>query len=209
MYAIKTPRLSLREISTADDEFILALMNEPAYIQYIGDRGIRTVENARTYILDKLTASYAKFGYGLYLVELKERPVSVGICGFVKRDSLEHADIGFALLREYWARGFAFEAASAVLDFGLGALDLKTVLGVTLPDNQSSIRLLEKLGLKFQKMIRLPRNDRANMLFSTEGGIADHLRDPMSPSVTPPAGVGGAPSVAADHKDVRHNRLAL
>ena len=172
MFAIETPRLSLREISTADDEFIFALMNDPAYIQYIGDRGIRTLENARTYILDKFAASYAKHGYGLYLVELKERPVSVGICGLVKRDSLEHPDIGFAFLREHWSRGFAFEAASAVLDYSFDALSLKTVLGVTLPDNQSSIRLLEKLGLKFQEMIRLPRMDRDNMLFSTECGIA-------------------------------------
>ncbi|MGA2018933.1 MAG: GNAT family N-acetyltransferase [Opitutaceae bacterium] len=172
MCPIKTPRLSLREISTADDEFIFALMNEPAYIQYIGDRGIRTLENARAYITDKFAASYAKFGFGLYLVELKERPVSIGICGLVKRDSLEHPDIGFALLREHCSRGFAFEAASAVLDYGFGALELKTVLGVTLADNKSSIRLLEKLGLKFQKMIRLPRMDRDNMLFSTEGGIA-------------------------------------
>ena len=172
MYTIKTPRLSLRELSTADDEFIFALMNEPAYIQYIGDRGIRTVENARTYILDKMAASYAKFGYGLYLVELNERPVPVGICGFVKRDSLDHPDIGFALLREHWARGFAFEVASAVLEYGFGTLKLTTVLGVTLPENQSSIRLLEKLGLKFQKMIRLPRIDRDNMLFSIDGRIA-------------------------------------
>lgn len=171
MHAIETPRLTLREMTTADDKFIFSLMNEPAYVQYIGDRGIRTLENARTYILDKFVASYAKLGYGLYLVELKHRPAAVGICGFVKRDSLEHPDIGFALLHEHWSRGFAFEAARAVLDYGFGTLKLKTVLGVTLPDNHRSIRLLEKLGLKFQKMVRLPRTDHENMLFSTEGRI--------------------------------------
>jgi len=172
MSVIETPRLSLREISTGDDEFIFALMNEPAYLQFIGDRGIRTLENARTYILDKFAPSYAKFGYGLYLVELKERQVSIGICGLVKRDTLEHPDIGFAFLREHWFRGFAFEAASAALDYGFGALGLKTVLGITSPANQASIRLLEKLGLQYQKMIRVPPIDRDNMLYSTEGGKA-------------------------------------
>jgi [ribosomal protein S5]-alanine N-acetyltransferase len=172
MSPIETARLSIREISEADGEFIFGLMNEPAYIRYIGDRGIRTPENARAYILDKLAASYARFGFGMYLVELKGGPEAVGICGFVKRDSLEHPDIGFAFLREHWSRGFAFEASSAVLGHGFGALGLKTVLGVTLPDNRGSIRLLERLGLRFQKMIRLPRVDRDSMLFSTEGGIA-------------------------------------
>jgi len=172
MSVIETPRLSLREISTGDDEFIFALMNEPTYLQYIGDRGIRTLEDARKYILDKFAPSYAKFGYGLYLVELKERKASVGICGLVKRDTLEHPDIGFAFLREHWSRGFAFEAASAALDHGFGALGLKTVLGITSPANQASIRLLEKLGFQYQKTIRVPPIDRDNMLFSTEGGKA-------------------------------------
>lgn len=172
MSIIETHRLSLREISAGDCEFIFALMNEPAYLERIGDRGIRTLENARTYILDKFERSYAKFGYGLYLVELKEIRVSVGICGLVKRDALEHPDIGFALLREHWSRGFAFEAARATLDHGFGALGMKTVLGITSPANQPSIRLLEKLGLQHQRMIRVPPNDSDSMLFSIGGGGA-------------------------------------
>jgi RimJ/RimL family protein N-acetyltransferase len=166
---IDTPRLSLREISTADDEFIFILMNEPAYIQYIGDRGIRTLENSRSYILEKFIASYAKFGYGLYLVELKGKQIPVGICGFVRRDMLEHPDIGFAFLREYWSRGLAYEAASAMLEYGRGPLGLKVVLGITPPGNQASIRLLKKLGLRYQRTIRVPPVDRDSMLFSTEG----------------------------------------
>jgi RimJ/RimL family protein N-acetyltransferase len=166
---IETPRLSLRELSTADDEFIVMLMNEPAYIQHIGDRGIRTLEKARSYILEKYTASYAKFGYGLYLVELKGQRIPVGICGFVRRDMLEHPDIGFALLREYWSQGFAYEAASAMLDYGRRTLGLKVVLALTSPGNQASIRLLERLGLRYQKLIRVPPVDRDSMLFSTEG----------------------------------------
>jgi ribosomal-protein-alanine N-acetyltransferase len=145
-------------------------MNEPAYHEFIGDRGVRTPANARTYILEKLAPSYAKFGYGLYLVELKGDRVPVGICGFVRRDALEHPDIGFAFLREHWSRGFAFEAARAVLDHGFGALGFRTVLGVTTPANQASIRLLERLGLRYQRMTRVPPNDSDSMLFSTEGG---------------------------------------
>jgi RimJ/RimL family protein N-acetyltransferase len=169
MSLIETPRMSLREISPEDDGFIFALMNEPAYHQFIGDRGIRTLENARAYILAKLTPSYARHGYGLYLGELKETRVPIGICGFVKRDALEHPDIGFAFLREHWSRGLAFEAARATMDYGFGALGLKTVLGVTSQGNQASIRLLEKLGLRYQRMVRVPPVDRDSMLFSTEG----------------------------------------
>lgn len=170
MSVIETHRLSLREISIGDAEFIFALMNEPAYHEFIGDRGVRTPENARTYILEKLAPSYAKFGYGLYLVELKGEKTPVGICGFVKRDALEHPDIGFAFLREHWSRGFASEAARAALDYGFAALAMKTVLGVTMPANRASIRLLERLGLRYQGMTRVPPNDRDSMLFSTEGG---------------------------------------
>jgi RimJ/RimL family protein N-acetyltransferase len=173
MSVIETPRLSLREITTGDAEFVFALMNEPAYHQHIGDRGIRTLENARTYILEKFTLSYARFGFGLYLVELKEGKIPVGICGLVKRDALLNPDIGFAFLQEHWSRGFAFEAACAALDYGFGTLGLKTVLGITSPANQASIRLLEKLGLQYQRMIRVPPNDRDSMLFSIEAEMAE------------------------------------
>jgi RimJ/RimL family protein N-acetyltransferase len=168
MSVIETARLSLREISTGDDAFIFALMNDSSYLQYIGDRGIRTLENARTYIQEKFVRGYARFGHGLYLVELKSSQVSVGICGLVKRDGLEHPDIGFAFLPEHRSRGFAFEAARAALDFGFGSLAMKTVLGITSADNRASIRLLEKLGLRYQRMIRVPPNARDSMLFSTE-----------------------------------------
>lgn len=163
---IETPRLLLRELSATDDKFILALMNEPGYLQHIGDRGIRTLEDARSYIRDKFTASYAAFGYGLYLVELKEKRAPVGICGLVKRDIFEHPDIGFAFLQEYWSRGLAFEAASAALHHGFDVLGLTTVLGITSPTNRSAIRLLEKLGLRYQKTVRVPSVDHDSMLFS-------------------------------------------
>ena len=158
----------MREVTEADAEFILALMTEPAYLQHIGDRGLRTVEQARTFINERYRASYARFGYGLYLVEARQTGRPIGICGFVRRDSLEHPDIGFAFLREHWSQGFAHEAASAVLDYGFGQLGMKTILGVTSPGNAASIRLLEKLGLRFQKMARVPPREDESMLFSVE-----------------------------------------
>lgn len=167
MPVIETPRLSLREISPGDDAFILALMNEPAYHRHIGDRGVRTLGDARAYILAKLVPSYARFGHGLYLVELRETAVSVGICGLIKRGALEHPDIGFALLQEHWSRGFAFEAASAALAHGRGALGIGTILGITTPGNPASIRLLGKLGLRYRRMVRVPPNEHDSMLFST------------------------------------------
>jgi [ribosomal protein S5]-alanine N-acetyltransferase len=170
MPVIETPRLSLREITAEDDGFVFRLMNEPAYHEFIGDRGIRTPADARAYILQKLVPSYARLGYGLYLVELRERRVPVGICGLVKRDALEHPDIGFAFLREHWSRGLALEAAGAALARGLGPLGLGTILGITMPANQASIRLLEKLGLRYQRMVRVPPNECDSMLFSTEAG---------------------------------------
>jgi len=164
---LQTARLSLRRVTEADDEFVLALMNEPAYLQHIGDRGIRTRQDAKSYILDKFATSYAKFGYGLYLAELTETRVAIGLCGFVKRDVLEVPDIGFAFLQEYRSRGFGFEAASAVLGYGFGTLGFRTVLGVTSPANTASIQLLEKLGLRYQKMMRIPPNNRDSRIYST------------------------------------------
>jgi RimJ/RimL family protein N-acetyltransferase len=157
---IETARLFLREISAGDDAFILALMNEPAYHRHIGDRGVRTLGDARAYILAKLVPSYARFGHGLYLVGLRETGVSVGISGLVKRDALEHPDIGFALLQDHWAKGFAFEAAGAALAHGRGSLGLGTILGITTPGNQASIRLVGKLGLRYKRMVRVPPNGK-------------------------------------------------
>lgn len=166
MSVIETSRLRLREASVADAEFIFALMTEPAYLQLIGDRGIRTVEDARAYIRDKFLPSYAKFGYGSYIVELKPSGPPIGVCGLMRRDSLEHPDIGYAFRREHGGHGYAYEAAAAVPAHGFEQLGMKTILGITSPENHASVRLLEKLGLRYQKMIRVPPNDRDSMLFS-------------------------------------------
>jgi RimJ/RimL family protein N-acetyltransferase len=110
-------------------------------------------------------ASYAKFGFGLYVVELKETGAAIGICGLLKRDSLEDVDIGFALLERFREKGFAYESAAALMDYGRNALGLKRIVAITSPDNERSIRVLEKIGLRFEKMIRMPGSDEGTRLF--------------------------------------------
>ncbi|HET9212113.1 MAG TPA: GNAT family N-acetyltransferase [Thermoanaerobaculia bacterium] len=154
MKVLETDRLVLRRMSAEDAEFILGLLNEPSWLRYIGDRGVRTLEDARAYILKGPVDMYNRLGFGLYLTELKEGHVPIGICGLVKRDFLEDVDIGFALLPAFWGQGYAHEAASAVMEYAKGALGLKRLVAITNPDNQSSIRLLEKLGFRFDRMIR-------------------------------------------------------
>jgi RimJ/RimL family protein N-acetyltransferase len=170
---IETERLILRKLSTDNAEFILDLLNQPSFIHYIGDRGVKTLEDARQYILKGAVASYERFGFGLYLTLLKESEIPIGICGLVKRDALKNADIGFAFLPQYWSKGFAFESASAVLAYARNTLGIKRILGITSPDNQGSIRVLEKLGLKFEQMVKLSRDDVELKLFVSD--IQSHL----------------------------------
>jgi RimJ/RimL family protein N-acetyltransferase len=155
MFIFETERLQLRRLSIDDAKFILRLLNEPSFIQNIGDRGVRTIEDARAYILKGPIASYEKFGFGMLLVEEKETGVPVGICGLLKREVLEDVDIGYALLPESWSRGYAFESASAVIAYAREKLGSKRVLAVVNSDNQSSIRLLGKLGFQYDRMVRL------------------------------------------------------
>lgn len=167
---LATSRLRLREVAEADAGFVFALMNEPAYHEFIGDRGIRTIADAARFIREKFQASYRDHGYGLYLVERKDTGGPVGICGFVRRDTLAHPDIGFALLAEHWRQGYGGEAAAAVLEHGFTRLGFQTILGVTSPDNRASIRLLEKLGLRFSRMERVPPRETESMVLSISKG---------------------------------------
>jgi ribosomal-protein-alanine N-acetyltransferase len=152
---IDTARLALRHLSLDDAPFILRLLNEPSFIRNIGDRGVRSVEDARGYITLGPIASYTRFGFGLYLVELKSPLAPIGICGILKRDELPEPDIGFAFLPAYWSQGYALEAATAVRDYARDALVLPRLLAIVSPANTSSIRLLERLDFHFQSMTRL------------------------------------------------------
>jgi [ribosomal protein S5]-alanine N-acetyltransferase len=145
----------VRPLTEADAPFILGLLNEPSFIQNIGDRGVRTVAAARDYIVHGPMASYARFGFGLYLVELSAALAPIGICGLLKRDELPEPDIGFAFLPAYWSQGYALEAATAVRDYARDTLGLAQLLAIVSPSNAGSIRLLERLGFRFASMTRL------------------------------------------------------
>ena len=183
MKILETERTILREIVESDDEFILDLLNQPSFIKYIGDRNVRNIEQAREFIENRYRQSYREHGFGLYTVELKaefdtladatfeseiRNPKSqIGICGFVKRDTLPDADIGFAFLPQFCGKGYALESAIAVMKYGRDVLGLKRVLAITTQDNESSGKLLEKLGFKFENLIKMPTDDEELKLFSS------------------------------------------
>lgn len=180
MKILETERLILREIVKTDAEFILDLLNQPSFIKYIGDRNVRTVEESKNFIETRYRASYAQHGFGLYTVELKipeskfqipEAQISnskaqIGMCGFVKRDTLPDADIGFAFLPQFEKKGYAFEAANAVMKYGKEVLGLKRVLAITTQDNESSGKLLAKLGFNYDGLIE--SGDETLKLFSID-----------------------------------------
>jgi RimJ/RimL family protein N-acetyltransferase len=169
MVVLETNRLRLRRLEVDDADFILRLLNEPSFLQNIGDKGVRTRDDARLYILNGPVASYEKFGFGLYLVELRESGAPVGMCGLLKRDVLEDVDIGYALIPEFWSKGYAVESVTAVMSYASKVLGLKRVVAVVNPDNQSSIRLLERIGLRFERMVRLSDGGPEIKLFASDG----------------------------------------
>jgi RimJ/RimL family protein N-acetyltransferase len=165
---LETERLILRRLSTDDSEFVLELLNEPSFLHYIGDRGVRNLEDAAQYILNRLVASYERNGFGLYLVELREDRIPIGISGLVKRDTLPDADIGFAFLPAYWSKGYALESAAAVMSYAKEKLGLNRILAITSPDNEASAKLLGKIGLRFERMIKLSEDDAEVKLFTPD-----------------------------------------
>jgi RimJ/RimL family protein N-acetyltransferase len=155
MIVLETDRLVLHYLTVGDAEFVLRLVNDPSFIANIGDRGIRSVEQAANYLLDGPISSYRNHGFGPYLVTLKDQSTPIGLCGLLKRVQFEDADLGYAVLPEFWRKGLTFEAASAVLDYGYDALELRRTLGLVSPDNTPSINLLEKLGFQFSELRQL------------------------------------------------------
>ncbi|MFL5385563.1 MAG: GNAT family N-acetyltransferase [Longimicrobiaceae bacterium] len=151
MTAITTERLVLRELADDDAAFIVELMNDPDWLRFIGDRGMRTLDDARGYIATGPREMYARHGYGLYAVERRNEPGPIGICGLVRRDWLEDADLGFAFLPRFRGAGYAHEAAAATLEHA-AALGLHRILAIVSPENEASVRLLAKIGMTFQRM---------------------------------------------------------
>ncbi|POZ60817.1 GNAT family N-acetyltransferase [Chromobacterium alticapitis] len=167
--AFTTPRLQLRPLREDDSAFILELVNEPAFLANIGDKDVHDLAGARNYIEKGPQASYRQHGHGLLLVALRDGGEPVGICGLVKRDSLPHPDIGYAFLERHWGRGYASESGAACLAHAREALNIDFVVGITAPHNQGSIRVLEKLGLCYDRMLELPGIEGPSLYFVPAG----------------------------------------
>jgi len=163
---LTTDRLRLRELAAGDAPFVATLMNEPSFLEHIGDRGVRTADDARTYIASGPWTRYERHGFGLWLVERRDTAEPLGLCGLLQRDALPHPDIGFAFHSAHWSQGYAFEAASRVMAFAREQLASPRLLAIVSPSNASSIRLLTKLGMSYERMVRLAPTASAIALYA-------------------------------------------
>ncbi|MGA2778381.1 MAG: GNAT family N-acetyltransferase [Steroidobacteraceae bacterium] len=173
MNLIETQRLSLRRLGPHDASFMLELLNQPTFIQYIGDKGVRNLADARDYLEKGPIASYQRHGFGLYLTSLLGSGTPIGICGLVKRDGLPDVDVGFALMPQYAGFGYATESAAAVLAYGRREFRLERIVGITSLDNHGSIAVLEKIGLRFERIVRLDGKNEDVKLFGPAGGAGN------------------------------------
>lgn len=171
MTVLETARLTLRRLSQEDAPFIFRLVNEPSWLKYIGDKGVRSLDDARRYLQEGPLDMYARCGFGLYLVVRKRDAAPIGVCGLIKRDALAEPDIGFAFTPENWGAGYAVEAAGATLAYGRDVLGMKRILAITSLDNAASIRLLEKIGMQFERVIELKPGDPVRLFASGGGGL--------------------------------------
>jgi RimJ/RimL family protein N-acetyltransferase len=165
---LETARLKLRPLTENDAAFYLRLVNEPSWLRFIGDKGIRTLDDAREAILNGPIAMFARSRIGHFLVESRVDGASLGVCGLIQREGLSDPDIGYAFLPEFWKQGYAYEAAAAVLDYGRTRVGLKRIVAITSPDNWNSIALLEKLGLQFERMLALRDGEDEVKLFARQ-----------------------------------------
>jgi RimJ/RimL family protein N-acetyltransferase len=164
---LQTERLDLRLPVAADAPFILTLVNDPDWLRHIGDRKVHSLEDARGYIAKGPAAMYARHGHSLMLAALKDG-TPIGLCGLLRRDTLEQPDIGFAFLPQYRGQGYACEAASATLADGRGRLGLRRILAITSQDNTASGRLLEKIGLRCEGLRLMPGETREVKLYGID-----------------------------------------
>jgi RimJ/RimL family protein N-acetyltransferase len=167
-FVAETERLKLREFSREDAPFLLELLNTPEWIKFIGDRNVRTIDDARDYASNRLISSYHRFGFGLYMVQLKKSSVPIGMCGLVRREALEDVDLGFAFLPEYTGLGYAREASTAAMDVARKKVKSKRLVAVTMVDNSHSINLLQKLGFNFERTVNFPGEDQTLMMYAVD-----------------------------------------
>jgi RimJ/RimL family protein N-acetyltransferase len=171
---LQTQRLILRRLEFADAPFVVNLVNQPSFIANIGDKGVRSIEDAHRYLREGPMAMYEQHGFGLWHTARKSDGAAVGVCGLLKRDNLPDADIGYAFLPEFWKVGFAFEAAEATLRHGAEKFGLKRVIAVVSPGNAGSIRLLEKLGMSFERMFAMRSDEPEVRLYGRT--LRSHFR---------------------------------
>ena len=146
---IETKRLTLRPLTLDDAAFYLRLLNEPSFLEHIGDKGVRNLDDARAAMLAGPIAMQAQLGYSLWMVIRKEDGAAIGMCGLIKRDTLPDTDLGYAYLPAYWGHGYAWEAASAAMAYGRDVIGLQRLLGIVSPGNKASSELLKKLGMHY------------------------------------------------------------
>jgi RimJ/RimL family protein N-acetyltransferase len=163
---VETKRLRIREIAVTDTEFIFRLVNEPSFVSNIGDKGLRSLHDAQRFILEGYWTNQERPGYGMFLAVLKDGGDPIGGCGLLYRKTLDVTDIGFAFLPEYWNRGFAFEAAKAILQYGYTTLEVEKIVGLTSEDNFGSINLLKKLGMDFERTVKMSDDDPGTVLYA-------------------------------------------
>lgn len=168
MIVIETERLNLRQFTPADASFVVELLNDPGFLKYIGDRNVRTTDDALKYIAEGPQASYEKHGFGLWVVEVKETGTPAGMCGLLKRDVLEDIDVGYAFLPQYRSSGYALESVRAVQRYAFNILDVTRLAAVVNADNDRSIRLLEKIGMHYERMVRLKEDQPEIRLYVSE-----------------------------------------
>lgn len=164
---LQTSRLQLRELALSDAPFILGLLNSPGWLRYIGDKKVKTEEQAQQYLQEGPLKSYLQNGFGLYLVVRTKDQCPIGMCGILKRDGLDKPDLGFAFMPDYQGKGYAYEAAAATMQWAAERLKLASVYAITLPENNHSIRLLNKIGMRYIRYIKLPDSETALLLFSS------------------------------------------
>ena len=168
-HVFDTARLRLRQLALDDAGFILELVTDPLWLRFIGDRGVHDVESARRYLESGPLEMYRSQGFGLWLVERRADAAPIGICGVLKRDSLDGPDLGFAFLPAYRGRGYAREAAAATLQHARQQLGIQRVLAITSPENLASANVLRSVGMRFEQSIRLEGEDRDTWLFVWPG----------------------------------------
>jgi [ribosomal protein S5]-alanine N-acetyltransferase len=160
----ETERLIVRWLDVSDQDFILRLLNEPGWLKYIGDKGVRSLEDAENYILSGPRSMYERLGFGLFVAEIIETRLPIGLCGLIKRDGLEDVDIGFAFLEAHQSKGYAYEAANGTMEYAR-KLGMNRIVAITTKDNASSSKLLEKLGMLLAGYVTLPNDTEELKLY--------------------------------------------